>query len=160
MARSRSIHPKMLIDEAYMSLSFGARVALIGLGTFAGYDDRFRWDETAIMAHLGADVAAFVPDLIAARLVVRDGEYGEVVYAFGFGRRRISRWERLRQFIFDRDGRACTYCGSADQPLHCDHVVPASRGGSSEADNLTTACKPCNLSKNDRTPEEWLCRSL
>ncbi|WP_299805894.1 HNH endonuclease [Tardiphaga sp.] len=97
-----------------------------------------------------------LPQLIGAGRVEWDGSAGEVVYAFGFSRRRVSRWERIRQFIFDRDGRACTYCGAVDEPLHCDHVVPASRGGSNEPSNLTTACKPCNLSKNDRTPAEWL----
>lgn len=140
-----------------MSLSIGARVALLGLGTFTDYEDRFLWDEAAISAHIGGpEIASFVPELVSAGLVVRVGGVGEVVYTFGFGRRRVSRWERLRQFIFDRDGRACTYCGAADRPLHCDHVIPESRGGSSEPNNLTTACKPCNLSKNDRTPEEWL----
>lgn len=160
MSRPRSIHPKMWTDEAFISLSIGARVALLGLGTFTDYADRFKWDDSAISSHIGGPaVMSFVPELIAAGLVVRDGAAGEVVYGFGFGRRRVSRWERLRRFIFNRDGHACTYCGAADQPLHCDHVVPASRGGSSEADNLTTACKPCNLSKHDRTPDEWLCQS-
>jgi hypothetical protein len=160
MSRARSIHPKIWTDEAFISLSIGVRLALLGLGTLTDYEDRFLWDDAAISAHIGGPaVMSFVPALLAAGLVVRDGDYGEVVYTFGFGRRRVSRWERLRQFILNRDRRACTYCGSADQPLHCDHVVPASRGGSSEPDNLTTACKPCNLSKHDRTPEEWLCQS-
>jgi HNH endonuclease len=157
VARTRSIHPKMLTDEAFIGLSAGARVALLGLGTFTDSADRFPWDDAAISAHIGgAAVMSFLPELVASGLVVRAGDVGEVVYHFGFGRRRVSHWERLRRFIFDRDGHACTYCGSSTQPLHCDHVVPASRGGSSEAINLTTACKPCNLSKHDRTPEEWL----
>jgi len=160
MARSRSIHPNMLKDEAFFTLSIGARVALLGLGTFAGPDDKFRWDDAEIARHLGSEVAQFVPELIRAGLISRIGDIGEVIYTFGFGRRRVSRWERLRQFIFDRDGRHCTYCGAAAAVLHCDHIIPASRGGTSEPDNLTTACKRCNLSKHDRTPEEWLPQSL
>lgn len=137
-----------------------ARVLLLGLGTFSDYRDRFPWDEGAISAHAGVPASAPLRELIFAGLVIRDGAVGEVTHAFGFGRRRVSRWERIRRFIFDRDGHTCTYCGAVDEPLHCDHIVPASRGGSSEPENLTTACKPCNLSKNDRTPQEWLCQSL
>lgn len=136
-----------------------ARVLLLGLGTLTDSRDRFAWDEDGIASALGMP-ATCLQELHDAGLVIRVGDTGEIVYAFGFGRRRVSRWERLRRFIFDRDGYACTYCGSADLPLHCDHVVPVSRGGSSEPENLTTACKPCNLSKNDRTPQEWLCQNL
>jgi 5-methylcytosine-specific restriction endonuclease McrA len=35
-----------------------------------------------------------------------------------------------------------------------DHVVPASRGGSSAWENCVTACRHCNQRKDDRTPEE------
>ncbi|MFG1284868.1 HNH endonuclease [Xanthobacter autotrophicus] len=64
-------------------------------------------------------------------------------------------WLTLRADVFARDGYACVYCGSGDEPLHCDHVVPLSRGGRSVMENLTTACASCNISKGDRTPQEW-----
>jgi hypothetical protein len=65
-----------------------------------------------------------------------------------------SSWRALRQMIFERDGFACVYCGNLDD-LACDHVHPRSRGGKNDPSNLVTACKPCNSSKRDRTPEEW-----
>src|SRR5215213_5416239 len=43
-----------------------------------------------------------------------------------------------RQNIFKRDGYCCQYCGTVDE-LTLDHVVPKSRGGKSNWDNLTTA---------------------
>jgi 5-methylcytosine-specific restriction endonuclease McrA len=58
-----------------------------------------------------------------------------------------------RQNIFKRDGYCCQYCGTVDE-LTLDHVVPKSRGGKSNWDNLTTACKRCNSRKGDFTPEE------
>lgn len=64
-------------------------------------------------------------------------------------------WRALRLAVFERDGYTCQYCGARDQPLECDHIVPVSRGGGDEMDNLTTACRPCNRSKYDRTAEEW-----
>jgi 5-methylcytosine-specific restriction endonuclease McrA len=35
-----------------------------------------------------------------------------------------------------------------------DHVMPRSRGGGHEWTNLAAACRRCNLTKRDRTPEE------
>lgn len=64
-------------------------------------------------------------------------------------------WRVIRERIFARDDYTCTYCGSRGVKLECDHIIPVSRGGSSEDSNLTTACKPCNRSKRSKTPEEW-----
>lgn len=64
-------------------------------------------------------------------------------------------WRLLRAEVFERDDYTCTYCGTRGGVLNCDHVIPISRGGSNELDNLTTACAPCNRSKRAKTPEEW-----
>ncbi|HEV7346722.1 HNH endonuclease [Telluribacter sp.] len=58
-----------------------------------------------------------------------------------------------RQNIFKRDGNRCQYCGIGDD-LTLDHVMPKSRGGKTNWDNLATACKRCNSRKGDYTPEE------
>ncbi len=58
-----------------------------------------------------------------------------------------------RQNIFKRDGNKCAYCGS-NRDLTLDHVIPKSRGGKTNWDNLITACKRCNGKKGDFTPEE------
>lgn len=49
----------------------------------------------------------------------------------------------------------CAYCGSTEQ-IEIEHVVPYSRGGKTEPDNLVPACLPCNRSKGAKTPTEWL----
>ncbi|MFC5410599.1 HNH endonuclease [Larkinella bovis] len=58
-----------------------------------------------------------------------------------------------RQNIFKRDGNRCQYCGKHED-LTLDHVMPKSRGGKTNWDNLITACKRCNSQKGDLTPEE------
>lgn len=65
-------------------------------------------------------------------------------------------WIETRQRIFKRDNYTCRYCSIRGGRLECDHVVPVSRGGSHEDDNLATACFTCNRSKRDKTVEEWL----
>ena len=61
----------------------------------------------------------------------------------------------MRQFILNRDSWTCVYCGDKDGPFEVDHVMPASRGGLTEERNLVCACRDCNRSKRDKTPEEW-----
>jgi hypothetical protein len=64
-----------------------------------------------------------------------------------------SRWKRIRAIILARDSHTCRYCSEPANQV--DHVVPRSRGGRDEPDNLVAACGWCNRSKKDQTPEEW-----
>jgi hypothetical protein len=50
-----------------------------------------------------------------------------------------------RALIFARDGK-CLNCGTI-QSLTIDHILPKSKGGSNEFENLQTLCKRCNLIK-------------
>ena len=59
-----------------------------------------------------------------------------------------------RRALFARDGWRCVYCGTTAGRLTLDHVVPRSRGGTSEWENVVTSCAPCNLRKGNRLPEE------
>ena len=46
----------------------------------------------------------------------------------------------------------CVQCGARKEDgatLHVDHIIPVSRGGTDELDNLQTLCKECNLNKSD-----------
>lgn len=59
--------------------------------------------------------------------------------------------------VFQRSGGVCGICHEAvdpDSKWHVDHIVPLSRGGLHKYDNCQLAHATCNLSKNDRTPEE------
>jgi predicted phage replisome organizer len=42
----------------------------------------------------------------------------------------------------------CVYCGSEDN-LEIDHIIPISHGGKGTDDNLVSACRDCNTSKNN-----------
>jgi len=65
---------------------------------------------------------------------------------------------RLRFEILRRDNFRCTYCGATpdEGELHIDHVVPVALGGTDIAQNLTTACAPCNTGKGSTSPSEEL----
>ena len=93
--------------------------------------------------------------VIMAYAEVIEREKAEGVACKEHGRVLPSDWRERRRTVFERDGWRCTYCGTATDAPHCDHVMPLSRGGSSDFDNLTTACPSCNTSKSDKTPDEW-----
>lgn len=57
-----------------------------------------------------------------------------------------------RRGVFARDDYRCQYCGAHADSI--DHVLPRSRGGLNVWENVAAACRRCNLSKRDRTPDE------
>ena len=69
-------------------------------------------------------------------------------------RKNIVRFSRTNVFL--RDQYTCQYCGG--QPpipqLTLDHIIPVVKQGPKTWENLVTACRPCNLKKGGRTPEE------
>ena len=67
-----------------------------------------------------------------------------------------------RANIFARDGFTCQYCGErrTSKELTYDHLLPKSRGGRTEWTNIVTCCIPCNLRKDDHTPDECGMRLL
>lgn len=59
----------------------------------------------------------------------------------------------LRYDILKRDNFKCVICGMSAQDgvkLHVDHIVPVSKGGKSEVNNLQTLCERCNLGKSNK----------
>lgn len=59
--------------------------------------------------------------------------------------------------IYDRQNGLCAYCGQHRNIKHMtvDHIVPLSKGGTNDENNLTCACKICNQIKGDMTLEEF-----
>ena len=53
-----------------------------------------------------------------------------------------------RRAVFARDGGRCAYCTGPAETI--DHVMPRSRGGQHDWDNVVAACARCNHSKGDR----------
>jgi 5-methylcytosine-specific restriction endonuclease McrA len=62
----------------------------------------------------------------------------------------------VREYLLEKWGRTCAYCGAKDVPLEIDHIHPRSRGGSNRIANLTLACRSCNQKKGSRPVEEFL----
>lgn len=61
-----------------------------------------------------------------------------------------------KEYLLEKWGRACAYCGKEHVPLEVEHIAPKSRGGSDRVFNLTLACHECNQKKGNRLVEEFL----
>jgi 5-methylcytosine-specific restriction endonuclease McrA len=87
----------------------------------------------------------------------RDGKSISVIRT-NIARQRLcaSKWLIIVKQVFERDNYTCSYCGKYGGKLECDHIIPFSKGGSDELDNLTTACKKCNQAKKDLDLEVFL----
>ena len=56
--------------------------------------------------------------------------------------------EHVRIFVWRRDQARCVQCGSSER-LEYDHIIPASKGGSSTERNIQLLCETCNRKKSD-----------
>lgn len=63
-------------------------------------------------------------------------------------------WAEVVRLVQTRARQRCEYCRMHQSlqgaTFHIEHVVPSSRGGSDDPDNLALACPRCNLHKSDR----------
>jgi len=71
---------------------------------------------------------------------------GTTAERFGSG------WARISRLVIERDGGDCqlNLPGCTLEATTADHIVPRSRGGGSDMDNLRAACRPCNSRRGAR----------
>jgi len=62
----------------------------------------------------------------------------------------------VREYLLEKWGRKCAYCGAKDTPLEVEHIQPKSKGGSNRVSNLTLACRPCNQAKGNQEIADFL----
>jgi 5-methylcytosine-specific restriction endonuclease McrA len=53
----------------------------------------------------------------------------------------------VREYLLEKWGRKCAYCGCEEAPLQIEHIVAKANGGTNRVSNLTLACGDCNRRK-------------
>lgn len=103
------------------------------------------WSELSVSAH--DEAVGLVGRAIRIPRVI-------VLVAYDRVPRRTVRFSRHNIFIRDRN--RCQYCGRTfpRSELNLDHVVPRSRGGRTEWENIVCSCLACNKRKGGRLPSE------
>lgn len=64
---------------------------------------------------------------------------------------------KTKAALVRRDGLWCYLCGKEFSyvDLRVEHKIPRSRGGTNVQSNLGLACAPCDIAKEDMTPQEY-----
>ena len=62
----------------------------------------------------------------------------------------------VKEYLLEKWGRKCCYCGVTGTPLEVDHIHPRSAGGSNRVSNLALACRYCNMTKGSQPVEVFL----
>lgn len=62
----------------------------------------------------------------------------------------------IREYLLEKWGRKCAYCGAVGVPLQIEHIIPKAHGGSNRVSNLTLADETCNQRKGAQTAAEFL----
>jgi 5-methylcytosine-specific restriction endonuclease McrA len=62
----------------------------------------------------------------------------------------------VKEYLLEKWGRACVYCGKEGVPLQREHIQAKARSGSNRISNLTLSCEPCNQTKGAQPIEVFL----
>lgn len=114
-----------------------------------------------VVATLGTERFVFRGGINALSNIQSKIEVGSILLAKGKGKHLAHDKHFIphltNRALFRRDGHICLYCGEqfTQMDLTRDHIIPMSRGGSDNWENVVTACYRCNNQKGNRTPEEW-----
>jgi len=162
MARIRGIKPGFFTNDLLAEVDPLGRILFAGLWCHADragrLEDRPRKIKAEVLPYDACDVDDLLNDLVRHGFIDREDGWITINNWRDwqpFDREVPSDWPELRQMVFERDGFVCRYCGERTDTPHCDHIIPVSRGGTNDMANLATACPSCNLSKNNKTVEEW-----
>ena len=62
----------------------------------------------------------------------------------------------VKEYLLEKWGRRCSYCGVSDTPLQIEHIFNRRYGGSNSVSNLSLACKACNTAKGTKDIRDFL----
>jgi len=65
----------------------------------------------------------------------------------------------IREYLLEKWGRECAYCGEKDTPLQIEHIDPKANGGSNRISNLTLSCNTCNQEKGRQSLADFFATS-
>ena len=101
-------------------------------------------DSMPEIIHDGCDIGNFFDVLFKEHMVKKPTGKSNVS-----SRKKIS--PSVRFFVLNRDDFTCQYCGRSapEVRLEVDHVVPVSKGGNNQVNNLVTSCWDCNRGKGN-----------
>lgn len=178
MARSRNIKPGFFLNDKLAECEPLARLLFAGLWCIADregrLEDRPKRIKAEVLPYDDCDIDQLLNQLAEHGFIIRYEIAGNrYIQVTNFSKHQNPHYkesesiipsppgwidsnyvafgvpEELRQETFNRDGRKCVICG-AKEDLSIDHIIPRSKGGTNDPENLQTLCRSCNSSKKNR----------
>ncbi len=108
------------------------------------------WQEAFVLTYVGKAWAVEYTDKWVNSATKRF-QLPSVIALYQFIDEKFFRLPCTRKNIIIRDEYTCQYCGNRfrDEELTVDHIIPRSKGGEQEWDNVAAACIKCNQAKSD-----------
>ncbi len=150
------LHTSLLDDYEFQRLPGDAKWQLLLLWLIAARQDNRIPDDREWLASLfHVDPGKLEIDLLVDRgwlevLPVTEGsvtEPGQDERMANWASRYVS--DKTRKQLMEKAGHKCPQCGSTEK-LEVDHIVPISRGGNGNVENLQILCRSCNRKKRTR----------
>jgi 5-methylcytosine-specific restriction endonuclease McrA len=144
----------LVLNRHFQPISvIGVRRALCMLyvGVARALDEHFRQLDFQSWAALSAELNDDTMGTVNRRIRIP-----RVLVLQAYDRVPVGRVRFSRHNIFLRDDHQCQYCAERfpRRGLNLDHVIPRSRGGKTNWENVVTSCVACNVKKGGRTPQE------
>jgi 5-methylcytosine-specific restriction endonuclease McrA len=126
-------------------------LVLLYVGAARALDKQYRLFDFESWASLSAELGEETVNTAKHRILIP-----RIVVLQAYDRMPVGRIRFSRHNIFARDDHTCQYCQKQlpRRELNLDHVVPRSKGGKTNWENVVTSCVQCNFEKGGRTPEE------
>ena len=142
------IHQVILEDYEFGRLPDSTKWHAVGLVLLASRLDNkipadAEWIAGKISSSETVDLEALIEMGFLAEWVGEEGALTQCQWSS----RHVS--DKLRIRIKSRDGNKCTHCGSK-RNIEIDHIVPISKGGTGDEDNLQCLCRTCNRKKRTK----------
>lgn len=143
------LHVSLLDDYGFISLSDASKSHLMLLWLLASQtDNKIPHDIPWIKQRIGARGRVNLAELFNAGFLEPWDEQAARGKLEDWSSRYVS--AATKASVLALGQHKCCECG-ATEPLEIDHIVPISKGGTSDPSNLQVLCRPCNRRKRART---------
>ena len=115
------------------------------------HHESVKWSQDAILIQFYCEGCSFKPILEIEQSKGQTFLQWERIIAPMFPQRKPLK-PSVRFQILKRDNYRCQMCGVTAKDgatLEIDHILPVSKGGTNDADNLQVLCRDCNAGKSD-----------
>lgn len=101
-------------------------------------------------------ILIIAPTKLKGFKVVKIDEDKNVIVSTQDKRKQFTTEERIH--VYNKNKGRCAICGRfvAFDKFTIDHIIPLSKEGTNELNNLQCTCKTCNLIKQDILPEDLM----